>query len=73
VPQNRRGALALALATGLVIALLVTGPGPLPPAVAGTSKPPPVARVRNADGAEVAVQLQPVGAVAKRQRGAEMG
>jgi hypothetical protein len=33
----------------------------------------PVARVRDADGAKVAVQLQPVGAVAQRQRGAEVG
>ncbi len=39
--KHRSGALALALATGLAVTLVVTSPGPIRPAVAGPSKPPP--------------------------------
>jgi hypothetical protein len=41
VSKNRSGALALALAAGLAITLVVTSPGPIRSAVAGASKPPP--------------------------------
>ncbi len=41
MPKHRSGALALALATGVAIALVVTSLGPVRSALAGSSKPPP--------------------------------